>query len=61
MFSTLANKLEALFSAAEIRRRDAYLSESTDLADLERRTRYYESNHNPFAWHISSGPSDWQA
>lgn len=61
MFAILGNKLEALFSAAENQRRDTYLAESTDLADLERRTRYYESNHNPFAWHTSSGPADWKA
>jgi hypothetical protein len=61
MFAFLASKLEALFTAAENAQRDAYLSASSDLADLERRTRYYDSNHNPFAWHTSSGPSDGQA
>jgi hypothetical protein len=60
MFATLASKLEAFFTAAENDRRDTWLEDSTDLADLERRMRYYDSNHNPFAWHTSSGPSDWQ-
>jgi hypothetical protein len=61
MFSLLADTLDDFFTAAENRRREDYLASSTDLADLERRTRYYDANNNPFAWHISSGPSDWQA
>lgn len=61
MFATLASKLEALFTAAENERRDTYIEASTDLADLERRMRYYESSHTPFGWHASSSPADWQA
>ncbi|WP_322015463.1 DUF3563 family protein [Paraburkholderia sp. J12] len=58
MFAFLASKLETLFTTAENEQRDAYLSAASDLADLERRTRYYDANHNPFAWHTSSGPSN---
>jgi hypothetical protein len=61
MFATLASKLENLFCAAENEQRDTYFEASTDLADLERRMRYYESNHSPFGWHASSGPTDWHA
>ncbi|WP_027797443.1 DUF3563 family protein [Paraburkholderia acidipaludis] len=59
MFATLASKLEAFLTTAENRHRDTWLDTSTDLADLERRMRYYDSNHNPFGWHASSGPADW--
>jgi hypothetical protein len=61
MFSLLADTLDNFFTAAENRHREDFLASSTDLADLERRTRDYDTNHNPFAWPISSGPSDWQA
>ena len=48
MFAKLISMLEAHFAAAENKRREAWLASSSDLAELERRSRYFDANHNPF-------------
>ena len=60
MFAKLVRKLEAHFAAVEAQRRDAYLASSADLADLERRSRYFDVNHNPFAPYYLDEPIDWR-
>jgi hypothetical protein len=56
----LMHKLEAYLIATENRRREAYLSAATDLADLERRSRYFEASHQPFAMSCSDRARDWR-
>jgi hypothetical protein len=60
MFAMLMHKLEAYFVAVENHRRDAYLSAATDLADLERRSRYFEAGHQPFAMSYSDRERNWR-
>lgn len=60
MFAKLVSKLEAHFAAAEARRRDAYLASSGDLAELERRNRYFDAHHNPFAPYYVDEQIDWR-
>jgi hypothetical protein len=60
MFAYLANRLHALFVTTEERDRDAYLAESVDFADLERRIHYLEMNHQPYALYSSGVPHDWR-
>lgn len=44
MFAYLIEKLSTWFEVAEQRRREAYLSQSTDIVQLEQRIRSLESN-----------------
>ena len=44
MFAYLIEKLSFWFEAAEQRRREAYLAESTDIVQLEQRIRSLETN-----------------
>jgi hypothetical protein len=60
MFAMLMHKLEAYLVDAENRRRDAYLSAATDLVDLERRTRYFEASHQPFAMSYNDPARNWR-
>jgi hypothetical protein len=58
MFKKLMEKLAARLTAAENMRRDAYLSSATDLADLERRSRYFEANHSPYSMYYGDRRRD---
>jgi hypothetical protein len=60
MFRKLLDKFETLFTASENHRYEAYFAQSVDHADLERRSRYYESSHNPFAFYDHDDVRDWQ-
>ncbi len=58
MFAKFASKIGALFVQSETRRYEAYLASSSDLAELERRSRYLEASHNPFAFSYSDKSRD---
>ncbi|WP_043284245.1 DUF3563 family protein [Paraburkholderia oxyphila] len=58
MFAMLISKLEAYFAIEGDKRRDAYLASSADLAELERRSRYFDTNHNPFAHYYHDEHTD---
>jgi hypothetical protein len=49
MINRLFARLLTQLLDQETIRRDTYLSGASDLADLERRMRYFESNHAPFS------------
>ncbi|WP_322046455.1 DUF3563 family protein [Paraburkholderia sp. J67] len=51
MFAKLISQLEAFFVIDENKQRDAWLASSADLAELERRSRYFDTNHTLFAPH----------
>ena len=44
MFAFLIERLSIWFEAAEQRRREAYLAQSTDIVQLEKRIRSLETN-----------------
>jgi hypothetical protein len=48
MIGELLTTLLARLAAAKNVQRDTYPSASPGLADLERRSRYFEANHAPF-------------
>ncbi|AJY11170.1 DUF3563 domain-containing protein [Burkholderia dolosa] len=58
MISKLLARILKTLIDREYRRRDAYLSAATDLADLERRIKYFESNHAPFSMYYDERPRD---
>ncbi|MDR7006173.1 DUF3563 family protein [Paraburkholderia strydomiana] len=58
MFKKLMEKFVARLTAAESVRRDTYLSSATDLADLERRSRYFEANHSPYSMYYGDRRRD---
>ncbi|HEY1610436.1 MAG TPA: DUF3563 family protein [Paraburkholderia sp.] len=63
MFKKLINKLADRLAAAETMQREAYLGSATDLADIERRSRYFEANHTPFSMYYGDrrrDSRDWE-
>jgi len=49
VFSKVFNSIESFFSDLDAKRRDAYLAESQNVADLERRLRALD-NHTTNVW-----------
>ncbi|AJY09563.1 DUF3563 family protein [Burkholderia dolosa] len=60
MLDKFFSRLLATLIVSEDTRRDAYLSRSADLADLERRSRYFEANHSPFSMSYDDRRRDGQ-
>jgi hypothetical protein len=60
MFRKILDKIETLFAESENHRYEAYLTQSTDVFELERRSRYYESGHNPFAFYEHDDFHNWR-
>ncbi|MDR7009871.1 DUF3563 family protein [Paraburkholderia strydomiana] len=66
MFTKFAHRFGALFAPLHNpdhdHVRDAFLASSTDLADLERRMKLYDDDHEyPFHVHSNVTPRDWTA
>jgi hypothetical protein len=58
MFAILCEKLGSLFLPSHYDEREAYLASSSDLADLERRMRHFDSGSYSFSLHSSVMPRD---
>jgi hypothetical protein len=60
MFSKFAKTLNEFFFTTEERKREAYLGESVDFVDLERRIHAFEMNHQPITLYSDGAPRDWR-
>ena len=58
MFSKFAKTLNEFFFATEEQKREAYLGESVDFVDLERRIHAFEMNHQPITLYSYGAPRD---
>jgi len=50
VFEKVFDSIEHFFSDLEARRRDAYLAQAQNVADLERRLRAMDSRNGQFFW-----------
>ncbi len=58
MFSKIAKTLDKFFTTTEEQKREAYLGESVDFVDLERRMQAFEMNHQPITLYSYGAPRD---